>query len=240
MMSHMATKEELLRDSLKLQEKGISGISIYDSAGCLDQDEVSEIISHLHEKLDISIGFHGHNNLGLGIANSYSAWKAGASIIDASLCGYGAGAGNTQLETVASYMERKGISTGIKIQELFYMADFASSTYATVKPTTDPISIACALSGLFSGFKKHIFKAAKVYDVDPFDLIGKLGDKKVVAGQEDQIYICARILASKKLSDEDDGKSGKLKVIQGIAEKKVTKNVKADLLRQRKLSVYNE
>ena len=54
MMSHMATKEELLRDSLKLQEELL--VYLFMIQQVLDQDS-SEIISHLHEKLDISIGF---------------------------------------------------------------------------------------------------------------------------------------------------------------------------------------
>jgi 4-hydroxy 2-oxovalerate aldolase len=239
MMSHMSTKEELLSASLILQDKGVNGISIYDSAGCLDQDDVKDIISYLADNLDVQIGFHGHNNLGLAIANSFQSYISGASLIDASICGFGAGAGNTQLETLASYMEKKGIDTGLDICELFYMSDFASSTYCSIKPATDPITIACSLNGLFSGFKKHILKASKVYDVDPFLIIRDLGSKKIVAGQEDQIYVSAKSLAgSNEKINSDGGKPLSFQLINNVFPYSQVKNIDKVLFERRRF--YSE
>jgi 4-hydroxy 2-oxovalerate aldolase len=59
------------------------------------------------------VGFHAHNNLSLAVANSLAAIDAGASYIDATLLGLGAGAGNTQMEVLAGVLQRKGIETGL-------------------------------------------------------------------------------------------------------------------------------
>ena len=107
MMSHMASTDILLNECLKLEEKGVDAISIYDSAGCFDPDQITELFTALRAKLTIKLGFHGHNNLGLAVANSYQAYRCGVNILDASICAFGAGAGNTQLETLATYFKKK-------------------------------------------------------------------------------------------------------------------------------------
>lgn len=67
-------------------------MNLADSAGYLTEDGVKARISVLTEKLCIPVGFHAHNNLGLAIANSLAAISEGASYIDGSLRGLGAGA----------------------------------------------------------------------------------------------------------------------------------------------------
>ena len=107
MMSHMASPEELVKEAKELQDAGTNAISIYDSAGSFDIERTQELFTILSGNLTIPIGFHGHNNLGLAVANSYLACKNGATIVDASICSFGAGAGNTQFEALASYLNQK-------------------------------------------------------------------------------------------------------------------------------------
>ncbi len=70
---------------------------------------------HLNESLDVNIGFHGHNNLSLAMANTIAAIKAGATRIDGSVRCLGAGAGNTQTEVLIAVCERIGIKTGVDL-----------------------------------------------------------------------------------------------------------------------------
>ena len=191
MMSHMASKEELLKQAKFLENIGSNGICIYDSAGSFDLERTKEIISMLNSNLNIPIGFHGHNNLGLAVANSYIACKNGAKIIDASICSFGAGAGNTQLEVLASFLDSKGFETGININNLYDLVTYASSTYAKNKPFSSTLSIVSGISGVFSGFANHVLKASALYNIDSLALFRNLGKQKIVGGQEDQIYSLA-------------------------------------------------
>ena len=95
MMSHMASPNTLLEEAKKMESYGAEAIMIMDSAGAYFPDDVTLRISTLVDGLSIPVGFHGHNNLGMAVINSVAAVKAGASIIDGSIRGFGAGAGNT-------------------------------------------------------------------------------------------------------------------------------------------------
>ncbi len=197
MMSHMAEPEKLLAEAKYLENLGANGICIYDSAGSFDIERTEETITTLVNNLTIPVGFHGHNNLGLAVANSYVALQKGAKILDASICSYGAGAGNTQLEVLASLLESKSYNTGINLSKLYDLVTYASSTYAINKPFPSTLSIVSGISGVFSGFANHVLKASAIYNVDSIDLFKKLGEDGIVGGQEDQIYSVASIMASK-------------------------------------------
>ena len=73
MMTHMASKEVLLEECLKMQEYGAEAITLMDSAGNYLPHDVTEKIETLVNGLDIQVGFHAHNNLGMGVANSVAA-----------------------------------------------------------------------------------------------------------------------------------------------------------------------
>jgi 4-hydroxy 2-oxovalerate aldolase len=137
--------------------------------------------------LGVPVGFHGHNNLGMAVANSIAAVEAGAKIVDATARGFGAGAGNTQLEVLIAVMERLGYETGINLYKMLDAADLAEKELMPKVPTISSESIVSGLSGVFSGFAKHVSRISKEYNVDPRDVYFELGKRKVVAGQEDLI-----------------------------------------------------
>jgi 4-hydroxy 2-oxovalerate aldolase len=112
MMSHMADAAQLLQQSRLMQSYGADAIVLMDSAGFSTPDLVKKKVTCLVESLTMPVGYHAHNNLGLAVANSIAAVESGATIIDASIRGFGAGAGNTQLETLVAVRERYGYRTG--------------------------------------------------------------------------------------------------------------------------------
>jgi 4-hydroxy 2-oxovalerate aldolase len=134
----------------------------------------------------------------MAVANSVSALRAGASILDASIRGFGAGAGNTQLEVLIAVLHRLGYHTGIDLYKLLDASEVAAKEFNPVPPFSSPMSIISGLSGVFSGFAKHVAAAAKDYDVDPRDIFMELGRRKAVAGQESLIFEVAQELASAK------------------------------------------
>ncbi len=203
MMSHMATYDQLIKEAEKIYSYGANAVCIYDSAGAYDQSRVETLIKKLKKEFGKKVGFHGHNNLGLAVANSLTAIESGADIIDASVCGFGAGAGNTQLEILASILDSRNVKSPIKIPELYDLANYASSTYAQTKPFPSTISIVSAISGVFSGFAPHVEKAASLHGVNSFDLFRVLGQKGVVGGQEDIIYATASEMSAGINNDVD-------------------------------------
>lgn len=198
MMTHMASAETLLEEAQKMESYGAEAIIIMDSAGAYFPSDVTERISVLTNGLSVPVGFHGHNNLGMGIANAIAAIDAGASIIDGTIRGFGAGAGNTQLEVLVAVLDRMGIETGIDLYKILDAADIAERTFNPAAPHISPISVVSGLAGVFSGFAKPVARAAQEYGVDPRDIFFGLGERKAVAGQESLIIEVARELLSAK------------------------------------------
>jgi 4-hydroxy 2-oxovalerate aldolase len=196
MMSHMAPPAVLLEEAKKMESYGAEAIVIMDSSGAYFPSDVTERISTLVDGLSVPVGFHGHNNLGMAVINSVAAVNAGATIIDGAIRGFGAGAGNTQLEVMVAVFERLGFATGIDLYKILDAADIAEKEFNPVAPYISPMSIVSGLAGVFSGFAKHVGQAAKDYNVDARDIFFGLGERNAVAGQESLIIEVARDLAA--------------------------------------------
>lgn len=202
MMSHMASKETLVEECQKMESYGAEGVIIFDSAGAYLPNQVTERITELKNNLNIPVGFHAHNNLGLGIANSLAAAEAGASIIDGSARGFGAGAGNAQLEVLDAVLEKMGYITDINFYKLLDAADIAEKELLKEIPRIESLSIVSGISGVFSGFSKPVKRISKEYNVDPRDVFFELGRRQVVAGQEDIIIdVVSKLALQKKVSN---------------------------------------
>lgn len=203
MMSHMASIEILISEALKMQSYGAEGLVIMDSAGTYLPSDVKARISALVSALTIPVGFHGHNNLGMGVANSLIAAECGATILDACSRGFGAGAGNAQLEVLVAVLQKEGYCTGVDLYKILEAADIAECEIIPVIPVIQSPSIVSGMSGVFSGFLKPVERIAKQYQVDAKDLFFALGERGVVAGQEDLIVeVALQLLADKKKNKE--------------------------------------
>ena len=125
MMAHMISPEEILAQAKLMESYGANCIYVTDSAGYMLPDDVTARVGLLRSELksDTDIGFHGHHNLGMGIANSLAALEAGAIRIDGSAAGLGAGAGNTPLEVFATVLDRMGADHGTDIYKLMDVAE---------------------------------------------------------------------------------------------------------------------
>jgi 4-hydroxy 2-oxovalerate aldolase len=202
MMCHMADKSKLVEQALKMQEYGAMGVILMDSAGSSTPDMTKEKIDALVEKLRIRVGFHAHNNLGLAIANSYIALKSGATIIDGTTRGFGAGAGNCQLEVIVGLLRKEEIETGIDLYKLMDASDDIVAKIMNKPQEITSLSLISGIAGVFSGFAPHVKAASERFGVDPRDIFLELGKRKVVAGQEDVIVDVAAFLA--QLKDSKD------------------------------------
>jgi 4-hydroxy 2-oxovalerate aldolase len=197
MMSHMLDKNGLLEQGMKMQDYGAEGLILMDSSGNYLPSDVTEKVSYLTENLVIPIGFHAHNNLGMGVANTIAAVEAGAKIVDGCARGFGAGPGNAQLEVIIAVLDRMGYETGIDLYKILDASDLAETQLMNNVPFTNSTSIVSGLSGVFAGFLKPVNRAAIEFNVDPRDLFFALGERGVVAGQEDLILEEAKKLSKK-------------------------------------------
>lgn len=203
MMYHRAPKERLLEEALKMQSYGAQGIILMDSAGASTPQMVLETVKHLSDNLDVKVGFHAHNNLGLAVSNSLVAIQSGATIIDGTLRGFGAGAGNCQIEVLAGLLSKLQIETGMDLYKLMDVSDDVVSKMMKSHQEITSVSLISGLAGVFSGFANNVKKAAVRFGVDPRDIFMELGRRKMVAGQEDFIVDVAMYLAGKKGSEEE-------------------------------------
>ena len=195
MMSHLISPEGLAEEAKKMESYGAESVIIMDSSGNYLPADVTERIKRLRDQLNIPIGFHAHNNLGMAIANSVAAIEAGASIVDGTIRGFGAGAGNAQLEVLVAVLERMGYKTGIDLYKILDAADLAEKSIIEKVPTISSVSVVSGLSGVFSGFIKPVERIAIQYKLDPKDIFFELGRRKIIAGQEDYIIEVAEELS---------------------------------------------
>jgi len=187
LMSHMASPARLAEECDRLVRFGAGAVGILDSSGHFLPADVTERIGAIREAVDVPVLFHGHNNLGMAVANSVAAVRAGATIVDACARGFGAGAGNTQVEVVVPVLQRMGYSTGIDLYGLLDAADIAGRELMPSPPTIDSVGIVSGLAGVFSGFKNRVLDVSRREGVDPRDIFFELGRRQAVAGQEDLI-----------------------------------------------------
>jgi|ERR1051325_2721242 4-hydroxy 2-oxovalerate aldolase len=198
MMYHLASKERLLEEAKKMQSYGASGVILMDSAGSSTPDMVKITVKHLVGNLNIPVGFHAHNNFCMAVANSLTAYEAGATIIDGTVRGFGAGAANCQLDALIALMQKMGMNTGVELYKLLDASEDVVKKMMIKSQETDSVSIVSGLAGVFSGFAPKVKKSAEEFGVDPRDIFMELGRRKVVGGQEDMIVDVAAELAKHK------------------------------------------
>lgn len=200
MMAHMASAEKIVEQAKLMESYGANCIYCTDSAGYMLPDEVTNKIGLLRAQLDIKteLGFHGHNNMGMAIANSLAALDAGANRIDGSVAGLGAGAGNTPLEVFVAVLDRMQAKHGV---DLFKIMDVAEDF---VVPLMDhPIRIdrdalTLGYAGVYSSFLLFAQRSAAKYGVQARDILVELGKRGSVGGQEDMIEDLALTMAKAK------------------------------------------
>ncbi len=197
MMSHLNDARGLAEQGKLMESYGANTVYITDSAGYMLPQDVTERVSALREVLkpETEIGFHGHHNLGMGISNSIAAIAAGATRIDGSVAGLGAGAGNTPLEVFAAVCERMGLQTGVDLFKLMDVGEEIIVPMMEHMVRVDRESLTLGYAGVYSTFLLHAKRAADRFGIPARDILVELGRKKMIGGQEDMIQDTAMTMA---------------------------------------------
>jgi 4-hydroxy 2-oxovalerate aldolase len=200
MLSHRVGPEELAKQARIMVDGGAQCVYVVDSAGALVLGEAQERISALVKEIghEAQVGFHGHQNLSLGVANSVLAQQNGARQIDGALCALGAGAGNSPTEVLVATFERLGVPTGVDVQGAMAAADDVVKPFLHRLPFADRGAITQGYAGVYSSFLLHAERAAERYGVPAHEILQKVGEAGYVGGQEDMIIDVALQLAAER------------------------------------------
>ena len=189
MMAHMLEPAEIVKQALLMESYGAHCVYCTDSAGYMLPADVTARIGALRKALkpETEIGFHGHHNLAMGVANSVAAVEAGATRIDGSAAGLGAGAGNTPLEVFAAVCERMGFVTGVDLYKLMDVAEDLVVPMMDHPIRVDRDALTLGYAGVYSSFLLFAKRAEARYGVSSRDILMEMGRRKTVGGQEDMI-----------------------------------------------------
>ncbi|HRE02945.1 MAG TPA: hypothetical protein PLV68_16720, partial [Ilumatobacteraceae bacterium] len=113
-------------------------------------DRVAAVVEGLRG--DAQVGFHGHQNLSLGVANTVLAMRAGAVQLDACTRSFGAGSGNTPTEALAAVLDRLGVRTGIDPLAMFDVAEEIVRPVMDGECVLDRLSLIMGYAGVYSSF----------------------------------------------------------------------------------------
>jgi 4-hydroxy-2-oxovalerate/4-hydroxy-2-oxohexanoate aldolase len=200
MMAHMIEPGRLVAQARLMESYGANCVYVTDSAGYLLPDDVVARVRALREALqpETEIGFHGHHNLSMGVANSLTAIEAGATRIDGSTNGLGAGAGNTPLEVFVAVCNRLGIETGVDLYKISDVAEDIVLPMMEHPVRIDRDALTLGYAGVYSSFLLFAKRAEKKYGVAARDILVELGRKGMVGGQEDMIEDTAITMARER------------------------------------------
>ena len=207
MLAHKATPQKLAAQARIMVDAGAQCVYVVDSAGALVLDTAQERIRAVIDEVgtQAQVGFHGHQNLSMGVANSVLAYQAGAKQIDGALCALGAGAGNSPTEVLAATYERMGVRTGIDLGEVLSAAEDVVRPFIPRLPWMDRASITQGYAGVYSSFLLHAERAAERYGVPAHEILTKVGEAGYVGGQEDMIIDIAIQLADERELEIEHG-----------------------------------
>lgn len=187
MLAHMVEPPKVLEQAKLMESYGADVVYVVDSAGAMVPDQVRSRVSLLVSHLKVKTGFHAHNNLGLAIGNTIDAIEEGVDVVDGSLAGMGAGAGNTPTEVLVAVLDKMGYETGVDLYAIMDAAEDVVRPLMQRPQVIDKSALSIGYAGVYSSFLLHTARAAEKYKLDPRDILIELGKRKVVGGQEDMI-----------------------------------------------------
>ena len=189
MLAHRLGPDALAAQARIMVDAGAECVYVVDSAGAMMLGDAQERVRALVAGIgaDAQVGFHGHQNLSLGVANSVLAYQEGATQIDGALCALGAGAGNAPTEVLAATFDRLGVRTGVDVPGVLAAAEEVVRPIIPRLPSMDRSSVVQGYAGVYSSFLLHAQRAAQRYGVPAHVLLQRAGEAGYVGGQEDMI-----------------------------------------------------
>lgn len=191
---------------------GANVINVPDTVGYATPDEMYSLISYLKQNVKgiegTEISVHCHNDLGLGVANTLAAVRAGASQIECTINGIGERAGNAALEELVMAINTKkdyyGCETGIKTKQIYKTSRLLSTITGVGINPSKPIVGANAFAHE-AGIHQHgVLNNPITYEIMSPESIGILKNTMVLGKHSGKHAIEARLTElGYELSPED-------------------------------------
>jgi 4-hydroxy 2-oxovalerate aldolase len=200
MMAHLTDEHSLLKQAKIMEAAGAHCVYVVDSAGAMLMGDARLKVSTLKQGLGCQVGFHNHDNLGLGVANTLVAIEEGVDRVDGSVAGMGAGAGNCRLEVLVAVLHRMGMAKDVQLMPLIDCADRLVRPMQKDRPVTiDGNALMMGFAGVYSSFLLHAERAALQHGVTAQAVLVEAGRRRLVGGQEDLLADIAIDLAKSRV-----------------------------------------
>jgi 4-hydroxy-2-oxovalerate aldolase len=191
MKSYAMEPKEFAEHVRLAQVFGADVVYIVDSAGGMLTADVERYFRAVQDVSDVALGFHGHNNLQLAVANSLVAVRLGAAIVDTSLQGMGRSAGNTPTEIFVAALSRTGVQLGINPLRVMDIGE------RFIKPLVgrngcESMDVVAGYAQFHSSYMGVIREFSSKYRVDPRKLIIALCAEDRVNAPRDLVERIAR------------------------------------------------
>lgn len=180
--------------AFQAQGYGADLVYVVDSAGGMLTADLETYFKAILDRCSIPLGFHGHNNLQLGVANSLMAAKVGVAVLDTSLQGFGRSSGNTPTELLVLVLERAGFKSGFDPIEIMNIGERFIRPLIDTKGL-DPIDMVSGYAQFHSSYMGLIREMSNKHQVDPRRLIIDVCEQDLVAVDRDLAEESAKKLA---------------------------------------------
>jgi 2-isopropylmalate synthase len=170
-------------------EAGASTLNVPDTVGYTTPDEYHELIRFLRERVPGSeravFSLHCHDDLGLAVANSLAAIRAGARQVECTVNGIGERAGNTALEEVVMALKVRrelfgGADTRVRTQEIYPTSRLLASIIGVPVQPNKAVVGDNAFAHEAGIHQDGVLKAAITYEIMTPQSIGRASNELVL------------------------------------------------------------
>ena len=172
--SFRSTQSDLLRVYLAVDQLGfVNRLGIADTVGIAAPQQVFQLVRTLRGLTTADIEFHGHNDTGCAIANSFAALQAGATHIDTSVLGIGERNGITPLAGLIARMytaDRDVVRQKYHLERLRELDQLVADKVGVAIPFNHYITGMTAFTHKAGIHAKAILNNPETYEIlDPHD-----------------------------------------------------------------------
>ncbi|MCP3958322.1 MAG: 4-hydroxy-2-oxovalerate aldolase [bacterium] len=198
MKSYAVSPSEFGRCAALARSWGSDLVCLVDSAGGMFPEEIARYIEAARGECDAHLGFHGHDNLAMAMANTLSAIDRGAALVDSSLQGMGRSAGNTVTEALVAILKQRGHLDDVDLNGVM---DVGQGLIAPLMHGhgLNPMAITAGYARFHSSFTSKVKRYAQEYDLDVRDMIVRLTQEEMVNAPDDLLDRIGRELAAQKI-----------------------------------------
>lgn len=198
MKSYAVPADEFGEKAALVRYWGADIFYLVDSAGCMFPDDITSYFRAAQSTSDIALGFHGHDNLSLAMANTLRALDCGAVLVDSSLQGMGRSAGNSATEILLAIMQQRGLETNIDLKSTMDIGQGLIQPLMK-KSGVDPMAVIAGYARFHSSFTPKLRQYASKYQLDIRDLIVRLCQEDLISAPDNLLEQLGKELAADRL-----------------------------------------